>query len=142
MVFERLPDSTQCPSGKSSTSIKKSTEHVHYIESSYHTENTASNRKTNRLMLSTEINAVYFKNHSEHINTPCGRNARSLLLNLAMHIVTSRFTGLIFYNVICCNIIYCNVILIVTEASERKWSLVPRHYRHIKNVINCNDVNF
>jgi len=59
-----------------------------------------------------------------------------------MHIVTSRFTGLIYCNTIYCNMILCNTILIVTEASGWKWSLVPRHYKHIKNVIIWNEVNF
>jgi hypothetical protein len=30
---------------------------------------------TNRLMLLREIIAVYYENHTEHINTMCGQNA-------------------------------------------------------------------
>jgi len=93
-------------------------------------------------MLCREIKATYFKNHTEHTNTLRGQYSNLLLLNLTMHIVTSRLTGLIYCNTICCNIILCNTILIVTEASGWKWSLVPRHYKHIKNVIICNEVNF
>jgi len=114
----------------------------HYWTSIPHTENTASNTKTNRPMPRREIRAAYFKNHAEHINTLCRQNSNLLLLNLAMHIVTSGFTGLIYCNTICCNIILCNTILIVREASGWKWSLVPRHYKHIKNVIIWNEVNF
>ena len=108
-----------------------------YIKFVPHTQNTSSNIKNDRLLLCRETKAAYFKNHTKHINTLCGQNSTLLLLNLAMHIVTSRFTGLI-----CCNIILCNTILIVREASGWKWLLVPRHYKHIKNVIICNDVNF
>jgi hypothetical protein len=31
---------------------------------------------TNRLMLFREIIAVYYENHTEHINTLCGQNAK------------------------------------------------------------------
>jgi len=115
---------------------------LRYWTSIPHTKNTASNIKTNRPMLCRAIKAAHFKHHAEHINMLCGQNSNLLLLNLAKHTVTSRLTGLIYCNTICCNIILCNTILIVREASGWKWSLVPRHYKYIKNVIIRNEVNF
>jgi hypothetical protein len=45
---------------------------------------------TNRLMLFREIIAVYWKNHTKHINTLCS----SLMLNPVVYIVTAVHTGL------------------------------------------------
>jgi hypothetical protein len=46
--------------------------------------------KTNRLILLREIIAVYYENHTEHINTLCGQNVDFLNLK-ARGIYSNRF---------------------------------------------------
>jgi hypothetical protein len=46
-------------------------------------------RKTNRLMLYGEITVIYCENHRKHIITLCGRNAKFVVLNISVRILTT-----------------------------------------------------